>query len=96
MLHAIDDLGPSYEAEIMHRHEAAGMLRASGEGYLEFSSEVLGVRMTEEKTHAGSRVWRDVKNFVSTDAGQRTGGDVSDGVATGLPCGDTDRRQSTH
>ncbi len=91
---AVMDFGDG--AEVVHVHQPAGFVLAAGESRLEFPSEILRVRVAEQKERQRLRVRRHIKRLGAADTRQRAGGDVADRVAAGLAGGDADGGQAAH
>ena len=80
----------------MHVGQATRMPRTTAETWLEFSSEVLTVGMTEQELRERIGIRCYVERLVGTDAHEWAARNVADGVATRLACRDSRCCQSPH
>ncbi len=80
----------------MQARQAAGMELAPGKSNLELASEVLRIRMAQQKFRASLRVRSHVKDFVAANPRERTSGDVAHDISTRFLGRDSHSGESTH
>ena len=83
-------------SNVVHCGQAAGMLRAAAECGLKLATEVLHVRVTQQKARQHASVGRNVEDFVRAYARVGTGSHVADTVAASLPSCDAHGGQAAH
>ena len=53
--------------EVVHGNQPAGFVLASGEGDLEFATEILAVGVAEQKAHDGFGIGGDIEGLGAAD-----------------------------
>ena len=84
------------ETDIVDRALDAIAVTAAVEGDFEFTGQVLGEFLAEERVGDALGVGADIENLVGGDAGPRAGGDVADGVVAGFAIGEADIGEQVH